>query len=156
MVDNKASKTRSINIAFAVDGELLQRLETILHEIGDQLEYTVKFSDGSSVEYGNIRDIIGQPNASRRAIVSLIAGATGDGQSAYVTLRDNPVPPVEYTINGTQRSVVYFSDQLDDWTAAIQEWYSKFSPNGVLSWVPFVSFHCSAAWLQTKSLGGTN
>jgi hypothetical protein len=33
---------------------------------------------------------------------------------------------LEYTINGTQRDVIYFADQLDDWVAATRQWYSPF------------------------------
>ncbi len=129
-MENKAAKTRAIEIAFIVDADLLRRLETILKEVGGTLEYTVKFSDGSSVQYADMKDVIDQPNSARRAIASLIAGASGDGQSAYVTLRNNPAPPVEYTVNGSQRNVIYFGDQLDDWAAATRQWYSIFSSNG--------------------------
>src|SRR5215469_16564104 len=77
-MENKASKTRSSNIAFVMDAALLARLVTILREAGDSLEYTVKFSDGTSVQYSNEQEILDQPNSTRRAITSLIAGATKD------------------------------------------------------------------------------
>jgi hypothetical protein len=34
-------------------------------------------------------------------------------------------PSIEYTLSGSQRSVVYLSDQLDDWVAATRQWYSR-------------------------------
>ncbi len=33
---------------------------------------------------------------------------------------------MEYTINGAQRDVIYFTDKLDDWVAATRQWYSPF------------------------------
>ncbi len=58
---NEASKTRSLDIAFVVTPDLLKGLEVILGETSDTLEYTVKFSDGTSVHYNKIDDVIGQP-----------------------------------------------------------------------------------------------
>lgn len=131
-MENKASKTRSSNIAFVIDAALLARLTTILREAGDSLEFTVKFSDGTSVEYSTEQEILGQPNSTKRAITSMIAGATSDGHAAYVTLRNDPAPFVEYTVNGPQRDVIYLADQLDDWTAAIRQWYSLFLSKGIV------------------------
>lgn len=125
-MENKASKTRSLKIAFVVDADHLRRLAVVLGEVGDSLDYTVKFSDGSSVHYTDMKDIIGLPNSTRRAITSLIAGSARDQQSAYVTLKMTSEPYVEYTLSGAQRDVTYWGDQLDDWTATIKQWYSWF------------------------------
>jgi hypothetical protein len=126
-MENKASKTRSLDIAFVITPDLLKRLVVILGETSDILEYTAKFSDGTSVHYDKIEDVIGQPNSDERSIVSLIAGtADGTVKSAYVNLKKNDSPSLEYTINGTQRDVIYFADQLDDWVAATRQWYSPF------------------------------
>jgi hypothetical protein len=126
-MENKASKTRSLDIAFVITPDLLKRLAVILGETSDILEYTAKFSDGTNVHYDKIEDVIGQPNSDERSIVSLIAGtADGTVKSAYVNLKKNDSPSLEYTINGTQRDVIYFADQLDDWVAATRQWYSPF------------------------------
>jgi hypothetical protein len=124
-MQNKASKTRTLNIAFVVTPDLLKRLAVIMGEASDALDYTVRFSDGTSVRYDSIEDVIGQPNSNERLITSLIAGTADEtDKSAYVNLKKNDQPSLEYTINGTQRDVVYFADQLDDWVAAIRQWYS--------------------------------
>src|SRR5260370_33956018 len=124
---NEASKTRSLDIACVVTPDLLKRLAVILGETSDTLEYTVKFSDGTSVHYDKIEDVIGQPNSDERSIVSLIAGTADEAvKSAYVNLKKNDSPSLEYTINGAQRDVIYFADQLDDWVAATRQWYSPF------------------------------
>jgi len=127
-MENEASKTRSLNIAFVADAHLLRRLESMLKEVdASTLEYAVKFSDGSTVKYDDIEEIIAQPNSRRHAIVSLIAGVEGHaGRSASVTLRDSPSPSVEYTVNGRQRDVTYVADKLDDWADALSQWYSPF------------------------------
>lgn len=126
-MENKASKTRSLDIAFVVTPDLLKRLAIILGETSDTLEYTVKFSDGTSVHYDKIEDVLGQPNSDERSVVSLIAGTANETvKSAYVNLKKNDSPSLEYTINGPQRDVVYFADQLDDWVAATRQWYSPF------------------------------
>src|SRR5258708_7226897 len=124
---NEASKTRSLDIAFVVTPDLLQRLAVILGETSDTLEYTAKFSDGTSVHYNKIEDVIGQTNSDKRSIVSLISGTADETiKSAYVNLKKNDSPSLEYTINGAQRDVIYFADQLDDWVAATRQWYSPF------------------------------
>ena len=124
---NEASKTRSLDIAFVVTPDLLKRLAVILGETSDTLEYTAKFSDGTSVHYNKIEDVIGQPNSDERSIVSLIAGTADETvKSAYVNPKKNDSPSLEYTINGAQRDVIYFADQLDDWVAATRQWYSPF------------------------------
>src|SRR6266568_6292387 len=124
---NEASKTRSLDIAFVVTPDLHKRLAVILGETSDTLEYTAKFSDGTSVHYNKIEDVIGQPNSDERSIVSLIAGTADETvKSAYVNLKKNDSPSLEYTINGAQRDVIYFADKLDDWVAATRQWYSPF------------------------------
>ncbi len=86
-MENRASKTRSVNIAFVADAELLRRLEMVLAE-SKALEYTVKYSDGTTVHYSDIEDIIKQPNAKPHSIVSVTAAAEDPkGQSGYVILR---------------------------------------------------------------------
>jgi hypothetical protein len=124
-MQNEASKTRTLNIAFVVTPDLLKRLAGILGETSDSLEYTVKFYDGTSVHYAKIEDIIGQPNSGGWSIVSLIAGtANNTAKAAYVNLKKDDFPSLEYTINGTQRDVVYFADQLDGWVTDVRQWYS--------------------------------
>ncbi len=130
-METEASKTRSLEIAFVVDAGLLRRLAEVLGEVGDTLEDTVRFSDGRTVQFHDIEDIIPQPNSKGRTIISLTAGASGRGkQSAFMVLRDNPSPSVEYTVNGTQKNVIYFGEKLDEWTAGIREWCSLFLSGG--------------------------
>jgi hypothetical protein len=125
----RASKIRSSNVAFVLTPDLLKRLAVILGEVSKQLEFTVKFADGVSVDYANVEEIIDQPNSERRSIVGLIAGTTGDETSANVVLKSKFASeqklPIEYTLNGPQRSVIYLADQLDDWVAATSQWYSR-------------------------------
>lgn len=128
-MDYPASKIRSLNVAFVLTPELLKRLAVILGEISERLDFTVKFSDGVSVNYTNVEEIIDQPNSEHRSIVGLIAGATGNGTSANIVLKSKFASeqelPVEYTLNGPQRSIIYLADQIDDWVAATSQWYSR-------------------------------
>jgi hypothetical protein len=124
---NEASKTRTLDIAFVVTPDLLKRLAEILGKTSETLEYTAKFSDGTSFNYDKIEDVIGHSNSDKRSIVSLIAGTADEAvKSAYVNLKKNDSPSLEYTINGAQRDVIYFADQLDEWVAAVRQWYSPF------------------------------
>jgi hypothetical protein len=137
----EASKTRAFELAFLVDPEQLRQLERILRQVGDSLEYQVKFSDGHTLQYHDLGEVLKQPNSRARSIVSVIAGVTGRGkQSAFVVLKDKPVqssysplgdrpstpPSVEYTVNGTQKDVIYVGDKLDEWISGIRQWYSIF------------------------------
>jgi hypothetical protein len=126
-MENEGSKNRTIDIAFLVDSENLQSLEKLLSEIKGERDYKVKFSDGSTIKYSEVDDVLGQPNSDKRFIVSLLASVEGNtGQSAFVSMRNDPEPSVEYTINGPQRNVIYFADKLDDWIASSKQWYSVF------------------------------
>jgi hypothetical protein len=87
---NEASKTRSLNIAFVVTTETLKRLAVILGEMSGALEYTAKFSHGTSVRYTLIEGVIGQLNSDERSIAALIAGTASENvKSAYVNLKRN-------------------------------------------------------------------
>jgi hypothetical protein len=129
-MENRASKNRSANIAFVLTPDLLRRLAVILGEASEQLEFTVKFADGVSVNYANVKEIVEQPNSERRSIVGMIVGTTGGGTpSANVVLKSKFVSAeetaIEYTLTGPQRNVIYLADQLDDWVAATSQWYSR-------------------------------
>jgi len=124
-MENEASKTRTSNIGFLVDEESLRRLQSLLKEVNGSPEYKVKFSDGSTVRYTDVKEIISQSNSDRRFIVAVIASVEGHPRkSAFLTMRDDPLPSVEYTIRGPQRDVIYFADKLDDWVASCRQWYS--------------------------------
>src|SRR6266404_2768231 len=128
MSKNEASKTRSLKIAFVVNADHLRQLATVLGKASKQLEYTVGFSDGTSVRYNDVEDVIKLPNSNEHSITSLIAGtpeektlsdimympsqgqvgvpstevAVAPPATAYVTLRKSKIaesPSVEYTIN---------------------------------------------------------
>ena len=105
--------------------------------------------------------MIEQPNSDERSIVSLIAGTADETvRSAYVNLKKNDSPSLEYTINGAQRDVIYFADQLDDWVAATRQWYSPFfsgpsnaSGAGIILFVVTVSLPLYA-WDHISRLSG--
>ena len=134
-MENETSKTRSLKAAFLLDSTSFRSLHTLLSEMhGRPVEYRVKFSDGSTIKYGDVEEIIDQPNAGTRCIVGLITTVEGDGRSLSLTMRGEPEPSVEYTLTGVQRDVGYFADKLDVWIASCTQWYSPFytSSLGVL------------------------
>ena len=141
---NEASKTRSLKIAFVVNADQLRRLDTVLSEASKQREYNVGFSDGTSVRYGDVEEVIKLPNSNEHSVISLIAGAPEEAnETAFVTLRksDPESPALEYTLSGPQRNVVYLAAQLDDWVAAIRQWHSFFrsgAAGGVLVLLAFL------------------
>ncbi len=164
-MENRASKNRSANIAFVLTPDLLRRLAVTLREASEQLEFTVKFSDGVSVNYTNVEEIIEQPNSEHRSIVGLIAGTTGEGTpSVNVVLKSKfasgEEPSIEYTLTGPQRSVIYLADQLDNWVMGTRQWYSRaFSPPLAISLVfgafflpLYIWSHISHYFLVTKGL----
>jgi hypothetical protein len=141
-MENEASKTRASNIAFLVDANALTNLENnILSEIKGTLEYKVKFSDGSTIKYPDADSIVGQPNSENRFIISILASVAGQPKcSAYVNLRSNPEPPVEYTVNGPQRDVIYLSAKLDDWIASCRQWYSAAFSSSIGTGIAVAAF----------------
>ena len=104
MPDYETSKERSLDMAFLIDPESLRLLEELLEEGKGPVEYKVKFSDGSTVRYSSAHEVVKQPNSDKRFIVSIISSVEGRNRlSAFITVRDDPAPSVEYTINGPQR-----------------------------------------------------
>jgi hypothetical protein len=140
-MENETSKTRSLKTAFLLEGTSFKSLQTLLSEMQDHpvvqdrpVEYRVKFSDGSTVKYCHVKEIIGQPNAGAKCIIGVITRIEGNGRSLSSTMRGDPEPSVEYTLTGAQRDVGYFADKLDVWIASCTQWYSPFytSSLGVL------------------------
>jgi hypothetical protein len=125
-MENETSKNRPLKVAFLLDPTSLTNLQTMLSEIKGPIEYRVKFSDGSTVKYGDVKEIIDQPNAGQRSIVSVMTSVEGDGRSIFLGMRGDPEPSVEYTLAGVQRDVSYFSEKLDVWIASCTQWYSRF------------------------------
>ena len=165
VMQTEASKTRSFELAFLVDPEHLKQLERILQELGNSLEYQVKFSDGHTLQYHSLDEVLKQPNSRKKSIVSLIAGTTGRGkQSAFVVLKDKPAstsysplgdhtpatPSVEYTINGTQKDVVYVGEKLDEWVSGVRQWYSVFD-NGIPLLLRVAAIVAGPIWLWSKA-----
>src|SRR5258708_28576243 len=116
-MENETSKNRPLKTAFLLDATSLRSLQTLLSEIHGAVEYRVKFSDGTTIKY-DMDEIIDQPNAGTKAIVSITMSVEGEGRSAFLGMRGDPEPSVEYTLTGVQRDVVYFADKLDDWIAS--------------------------------------
>ncbi len=131
-MENETSKTRSLQVAFLLDPPSLRNLQTLLSEIKGSLEYKVKFSDGSTTKYSDVDEITKLSNAGKKCIVAIIASVEGrPGHSAFLTMRGDPEPSVEYTLTGGQRDVGYFADKLDDWIASCTQWYSTFYSSNV-------------------------
>jgi len=162
-MQTEASKTRSFEIAFVLDGASLKQLEGLLREVGEAVEYQVKFSDGHGLQFHGVDDVLRQPNSRTRSIVSLIAGVTARGkQSVYVVLKDPPYkstgtfgvpsssPSVEYTITGTHKNVIYLGDKLDEWTNGIRQWYSALY-RGVLSFALAAAVVLGPIWLWNSA-----
>jgi hypothetical protein len=125
-MQNDTSKTRSLKVAFLLDLTSLNNLQTLLLEIQGDIEYKVKFSDGTTVKY-DVNEVIGQPNAGRKSIIGVTVSVAGQpGRSLFLRMRGDPEPSVEYTLTGTQQEVIYFSDKLDDWIASCTRLYSPF------------------------------
>lgn len=124
-----------MKVAFVLDAEALRRLSVLLEEAGtigrqqvvglDAPQYTVQFADGVSVPFRDVEEVIGQSNAPDRPIVSLMAATLrGPAEGAYVVLRGEPDPTIEYTIRGPQKEVIYLGAKFDEWISSITQRYS--------------------------------
>jgi len=141
-MENETSKTRSLKVAFLLDPPSLRNLQTLLSEIKGSPEYKVKFSDGSTIKYGEVDEIAALPNAGKQLIVSVITTVEdGQGHSVFLTMRGDPEPSVEYTLTGGQRDVFNLADSLDNWIASCTQWYSPFYASSLeaLLWVGLIA-----------------
>ncbi len=125
-MQNETSKTRSLKVAFLLDPTSLTNLQTLLSELQGTIEYRVKFSDGSTIKYSDVEEIITQPNAGTKSIVSVMTSVEGEGRSIFLGMRGDPEPSVEYTVAGMQSDVFNLADSLDNWIASCTQWYSPF------------------------------
>jgi hypothetical protein len=125
-MENEATKNRPLKVAFLLDATSLRSLQALLSEIIGPIEYRVKFSDGSTIKYGDVEEIIAQPNAGTKCIVGVISSVEGEGRSIFLGMRGDPEPSVEYTVAGMQSDVFNLADSLDNWIASCTRWYSPF------------------------------
>ena len=124
-MEKEASKNRPLKVAFLLDPTSLRSLQTLLSEIKSPIEYRVKFSDGSTIKYSDVEEVIAQPNATK-SIVSVMTSVEGEGRSIFLGMRGDPEPSVEYTVTGMQSDVFNLADNLDNWIASCTRWYSPF------------------------------
>ena len=55
-----------------------------------------------------------------------MSSVEAEGRSAFLGMRGDPEPSVEYTLMGGPRDVIYFSEKFGDWIASCTQWYSPF------------------------------
>jgi hypothetical protein len=143
-MDYPATKNRPMNVAFVLDDEALRRLPVLLEEAGksarqqivgpDAPQYTVQFADGVSVPFQDIEEVIRQSNAPDRPIVSLTATTQrGFAAGAYVVMRGEPDPTIEYTIRGPQKDVIYLGAKFDEWISSITQRHSFFREHSTMT-----------------------
>lgn len=154
----QTTKIRPLNIAFVLNEKSLKQLKTVLSDAASNLQFSVTFSDGTTVRYRTIDEVIELPNPASNPIVSLIAGTpTEEAQSCYIVFRGKPAPTVEYTISGQQERVVYLAHKFDQWIETIRQWYSfLYQPVWSLIAIGFAVFSPLLLWNYVVSHLMTN
>jgi hypothetical protein len=125
----QASKQREKYLAFAVDSDSLRKLDAILRQAQGEVVYRLTCSDGSTIEYPDLEQVLAFPNSPRRAITAMDvrAGWTGHAGCELKLKNRRILESVSYSVSGDERLVYDLSDKLDDWISQATEWYTFFS-----------------------------
>jgi len=101
--------------------ELIQELTNL-----DDLEYTVLFSDSSSLACSSADEVLGLQNSRERQITSIWID-TSYRSEPRIEIKFIALPyldPVEYQVSGNEKDVFYASSRLDEYFSGLRQWYS--------------------------------
>jgi hypothetical protein len=138
-MENQSVKERAFKNAFLIDPSNLKTLQTILSKVSSLVEYRVRFSDGTTVRYNDIEQVISQSNAGEKSFVSFGASVEGEGASLLLTMRGDS-DSSEYKLAGVESRVDHLAKNLDGWIASCTQWYSVFYTSSLSLLLAFVCF----------------
>lgn len=155
----RTSQSRVSHVAYVMDEESLRQVAGILFGISDQIEYTIECSDGSSIDYSLLDDVLAFQNPKNRRVTGLSLNTSWQ-QEPHIQMRfkGRSAVPIEYTVRGEEKDVFYLSGRLDEAIAALRRWYSPVAYFDFM-WAALVGFLLGtiatlvvAAW--TRRSGG--
>jgi hypothetical protein len=142
-MENESVKECALKNAFLIDPSHLKNLQTILSKVNGQVEYRVRFSDGSTVKYSDVEQVISQPNAPNKSFVGFGASVANESHSILLTMRgdvESSDTSIEYKVTGTETEVDGLARQLEIWIASCNQLYSVFYTTNLKLLLGFVVF----------------
>lgn len=138
----RTNKTRELYIAYVLDEEILQQLQSLLNnEVSHEVDWFISLTDGSSLYTTDLAEVFAIPNTPARAIRRIrcnAASSTPDRKEVDVTFRNFGATigtgSIIYEITGDDKSVVYLSDKLEDFLLSQRQWYTVLRRT-VSSWL---------------------
>ena len=135
------TKTRSINIAFVLDAQALDRITDLLtkkvlerieldeRRFKKEIEYEAELSDGTTKSKLSIEDLLDLPNSPTKQIkqIRIHTPYAAEELQATVWFKNEMITPVYYTMRGDEEAVESLSSNLEDEIAGVRQWYTPLT-----------------------------
>jgi hypothetical protein len=135
------SKSRSLNLAFVLDAQALDRITDLLTKkvlerieldecrFKKEIEYEAELSDGTTKSKLSIEDLLDLPNSPTRQIkqIHIHTPYVSAELQAAVLFKNEAITPVYYTLRGDEETVESLSSNLEDEIAGVRQWYTPLT-----------------------------
>jgi hypothetical protein len=139
------SKSRSLNLAFVLDAQALDRITNLLtnkvlkrieldeRRFKKEIEYEAELSDGTTKSKLSIEDLLDLPNSPTRQIKQILIHTpyAAEELQATVWFGNKTLSPVYYTLRGDEETVESLSSNLEDEIAGVRQWYTPLTSDRV-------------------------
>ncbi len=141
------------NIAFVLNEQRFRQLVALMKALtsSDDLEYTVRLSDGSSINCSSKEEVLAIQNSKLRQITSMwIESPYRSEPRIQVKLQSQTyLLPVEYEVAGNERDVFHTSARLDEYFVGLRQWFSPIVTMGHRTYFVFAAILGALSyWLQ--------
>lgn len=135
------SKSRSLNLAFVLDAQALDRITDLLTKkvlerieldecrFKKEIEYEAKLSDSTTKSKLSIGDLLDLPNSPTRQIkqIHIHTPYVSAELQADVWFKNETITPVYYAVRGDEETVESLSSNLEDEIAGVRQWYTPLT-----------------------------
>lgn len=127
----RTRKPGTPKIAFLLNEQGFRQLVALIQELtsSDDLEYTVRLSDDSSITCSSADEALAVQNSTQRRITSIWieTGYSSDPRIQVKFQSQWYMQPVEYEVSGNEKDVFHASARLDEYFSGLGQWYSLIS-----------------------------
>lgn len=140
-----------------LDEKRFRQLDALATELtgSENLNYTVRLSDGSSITCDSADEVLGVQNSRERQITSVWMD-TPYRSEPRIEVKLNTAwysDPVEYEVAGSEKDVFHSSARLREYFLGVRQWYSFIAKPGLRMWFAFqafilLTFYFTLTWLE--------
>ncbi|MFW5436241.1 hypothetical protein [Paenibacillus apiarius] len=123
----RTAKRTRVKIAYRIDEHRMKRIEKILLEANPELEYSIQCVDDSLIRFSSLSELFEYSNPKSREIKRISIETSWDSQNVRIEVNfsSNSYSPIDFTVRGEDRDVIYYSHKIEEEVRSFQMWYSK-------------------------------